>query len=215
MCNKLRMKTLLNIPDLFLTVLLLVAFQASASKSQNNISLSCKENNNLYKTLKENKIACVRRVSEMAPFVNNVVSVAREKGVLIVHAPSDCMNYYNNTPARKLGQKYKSKKALSLISDNKLDSEKDAVWPIDQSDGGCDCSPECKQGSPWTHQIDLIEISDKDAISDSGAEIAGLFYQKGIKNVILMGVHENMCVIGRSFGLRNMIRLGFNVVLIA
>ena len=124
MCNKLRMKTLLNIPDLFLTVLLLVAFQASASKSQNNISLSCKENNNLYKTLKENKIACVRRVSEMAPFVNNVVSVAREKGVLIVHAPSDCMNYYNNTPARKLGQKYKSKKALGLISDNKLDSEK-------------------------------------------------------------------------------------------
>lgn len=28
-----------------------------------------------------------------------------------------------------------------------------------------------------------------------------------------MGVHTNMCVIGRSFGLRNMVRLGFNVVL--
>jgi len=28
-----------------------------------------------------------------------------------------------------------------------------------------------------------------------------------------MGVHENMCVIGRSFGLRNMVRLGMNVVL--
>ena len=75
--------------------------------------------------------------------------------------------------------------------------------------------PECKQGPPWpwTRQIDLIEISDKDAISDSGAEIGGLFYQKGIKNVILLGVHTNMCVIGRSFGLRNMVRLGMNVVL--
>ena len=31
------------------------------------------------------------RVAEMAPFMNNVVSIAREKGVLIVHAPSDCM----------------------------------------------------------------------------------------------------------------------------
>ncbi|MGB8490134.1 MAG: hypothetical protein WCE64_03675 [Bacteroidales bacterium] len=153
------------------------------------------------------------RVTEMAPFINNVVSVARDKGVLIVHAPSDCMDFYKGTPARKLGAKYKNNKAAGLISDSKLPSEKDAIWPIDQSDGGCDCSPECKQGSPWTHQIDLITISDKDAISDSGIEISGLFKQKGIKNVILMGVHTNMCVIGRSFGLRNMVRLGFNVVL--
>ena len=29
------------------------------------------------------------RVAEMAPFMNNVVSIAREKGILIVHAPSD------------------------------------------------------------------------------------------------------------------------------
>jgi len=153
------------------------------------------------------------RVAEMAPFMNDVISIAHKRGVLIVHAPSECMAYYKNHPARKLGQKYKSKKAISLISGDKLESEKDAVWPVDQSDGGCDCSPECKQGNPWTRQIDLIEISDKDAISDSGAEIGGLFYQKGIKNVILMGVHTNMCVIGRSFGLRNMVRLGMNVVL--
>jgi nicotinamidase-related amidase len=153
------------------------------------------------------------RVAEMAPAMNDVVSIAREKGVLIVHAPSDCMNYYINHPARKLGQKFRNRKATSIISDDNLDSEKGAVWPVDQTDGGCDCSPECKQGSPWTHQIDLIEISDNDAISDSGVEISGLFSQKGIKNVILMGVHTNMCVIGRSFGLRNMVRLGMNVVL--
>lgn len=153
------------------------------------------------------------RVAEMAPFMNDVLSKARDKGVLIVHAPSDCMGYYKNHPARKLGAKYKSKKAERIISDSKLDSEKDAVWPIDQSDGGCDCALECKQGSPWTRQIDLIEISDKDAISDSGVEVAGLFEKRGIKNVILAGVHTNMCVIGRTFGLRNMIRLGYNAVL--
>ncbi len=155
------------------------------------------------------------RVAEMAPYMNNVISVAREKGILIVHAPSDCMNFYKNHPARRMCQKYKSKKVNRLITNNKLDSEKDAVWPIDQSDGGCDCEPECKQGPPWpwTRQIASIEISDKDAISDSGSEIGGLFYQRGIKNVILMGVHANMCVIGRTFGLRNMVRLGMNVVL--
>jgi nicotinamidase-related amidase len=153
------------------------------------------------------------RVAEMTPYTNNVVNVAREKGVLIVHAPSSCMDYYKNSPARKLGQKYKSKKAAGIISESILPSEKDAAWPIDQSDGGCDCAPECKQGNPWTHQTDVIKIHDNDAISDSGAEISGLFNQKGIKNVILMGVHTNMCVIGRSFGLRNMVRLGMKVVL--
>jgi len=153
------------------------------------------------------------RVAEMAPLMNDVVSIARKKGVLIVHAPSDCMGYYENHPARKLGKKYKSKKAESLISGGLLDSEEGAEWPIDQEDGGCDCTPECESRKAWTHQIDVIKISDKDAISESGAEIGGLFYKKGIKNVILMGVHTNMCVIGRPFGLRNMVRLGMNVVL--
>jgi nicotinamidase-related amidase len=155
------------------------------------------------------------RVAEMAPFMNDVISIARKRGILIVHAPSECMAFYKNHPARKLGQKYKSKKAMDLITRDKLVSEKDAVWPIDQSDEGCDCTPECKVGPPWpwTRQIGIIEIYDNDAISDSGAEIAGLFYKKGIKNVILMGVHTNMCVIGRSFGLRNMVRFGMNVVL--
>ncbi len=154
------------------------------------------------------------RVAEMAPGINNVISIARARGVTIIHAPSDCMGYYKDHPGRKLAQKYKSNESQSqLISDEKLSSEKGAAWPIDQSDEGCDDFPECKHGNPWTHQVDAIKIMDNDAISDSGAELTGLFAQKKIKNVILLGVHTNMCVIGRSFGLRNMKRMGMNVVL--
>ena len=154
------------------------------------------------------------RVAEMAPVLNNLITIARNKGSLIVHAPSDCMKYYANHPGRKLAKKYKSKKAEKIITDGNLPSEKNAVWPIDQSDEGCDDMPECAHGSPWTHQIDDIKIMDKDAISDSGAEIYGLLQNRKIKNVILVGVHTNMCVIGRTFGLRSMVRLGLNVVLL-
>jgi len=35
-----------------------------------------------------------------------------------------------------------------------------------------------------------------------------------VKNVLLVGVHTNMCVLGRPFGLRNMARFGKNVVLV-
>jgi nicotinamidase-related amidase len=154
-----------------------------------------------------------KRVAEMAPYMNKVISIARSQGILIVHAPSECMDYYKGYAGRKAAQKYYDKKVSKLINNNDLDSEKGAVWPIDQSDGGCECSPVCKEGNPWRHEIDALEITDIDVISDSGAEIGSLFYKKGIKNVILMGVHTNMCVIGRSFGLRNMVRLGMKVVL--
>ncbi|MBX2925446.1 MAG: isochorismatase family protein [Chitinophagaceae bacterium] len=154
-----------------------------------------------------------KRVTEMAPYINEVISTGRQKGMQIVHAPSDCMKYYENTPGRKLAMKYRKKASKKLEDGGILESEKGAEWPIDQSDEGCEEPGESPAGV-WTKQHDAIEIKDGDAISDSGEEITGLFAAKGIKNVILTGVHTNMCVIGRTFGLRNMVRAGYNVVLL-
>ncbi len=158
-----------------------------------------------------------RRVGELAGRMNEVVRKARDKGVLIIHAPSGTIGNYQGSPARKRAQD--TPKAANLPKDIGgwctwiNEEEKKTGYPIDHSDGGCDCEPKCKQGSPWRKQIDTIEIRNEDAISDSGAEIWNLLEQRGINNVILMGVHTNMCVLGRPFGLRNMARYGKNVVL--
>jgi len=157
------------------------------------------------------------RVAELAPVMNQVVSMARDKGVLIVHSPSGTINHYKDHPARQVA--INAPKAANLPEGItswcqwKDETEKKVGYPIDHSDGGCDCQPQCKQGSPWTNQIATIEIRDKDAISDSGAEVWNLLEARGIKNVILMGVHANMCVLGRPFGLRNLAKAGKNVVL--
>src|SRR5262245_46254929 len=45
-----------------------------------------------------------RRVAEMAPRMNEVLKVARDKGVLIIHCPSETMGFYEGTPQRKLAQ---------------------------------------------------------------------------------------------------------------
>ena len=37
--------------------------------------------------------------------------------------------------------------------------------------------------------------------------------QRGIENVIVMGVHLNMCVLGRPFAIRQMVQQGQQVVL--
>jgi nicotinamidase-related amidase len=144
--------------------------------------------------------------------MNKVLTAARGKGVKIVHAPSECMEYYKDYPGRKEALKHKDKKVAELANGGLLPSEENAVWPVDQSDGGCESEGSTSHRA-WRKQIEALTIADEDLISDSGAEIGAFFKKKGIKNVILMGVHTNMCVIGRSFGLRAMKRMGMNVVL--
>ena len=78
---------------------------------------------------------------------------------------------------------------------------------------GCDCDRKCEINSPWTRQIASIEIAAADAITDDGQEVWNLLASREIDNVILCGVHLNMCVLGRPFGIRQMTMLGKNVAL--
>jgi hypothetical protein len=53
-----------------------------------------------------------------------------------------------------------------------------------------------------------------DGVSDNGQEIYNFFKQEGITNVALMGVHTNICILNRSFGIRQMTKTGFQVALV-
>ncbi len=97
---------------------------------------------------------------------------------------------------------------------DRIPAEEKGVYPVDQRDGGCNDVPTCPQGSPWRRQVAAIEIRDEDAISDSGGEIWNLLESRGIDTVLLMGVHTNMCVLGRPFGLRQLARHGKRAILV-
>jgi nicotinamidase-related amidase/type 1 glutamine amidotransferase len=155
------------------------------------------------------------RVAEMAPRMNRLISEARRQGVLIIHAPSGTLDAYKDTPQRKLAQQApKVETQVPLRGRCSLDSQREGDrLPIDDSDGGCPCQPRCPGGHPWRGQIDTIEIKPGDAITDS-AEAYYLMRQRGIENVIVMGVHTNMCVLGRPFSIRQMVYQGQNVVLV-
>lgn len=153
------------------------------------------------------------RVAEMAPRMNQVVQEARRRGIFIIHAPSSTMEFYKDTPQRKRAQAApQAEPKVPLQRWCSLDPSREAPLPIDDSDGGCDDVPQCKQGSPWRRQIATIEIAEEDAITDSD-EAYNLLQQRGIDNVIVMGVHVNMCVLGRPFSIRQMVYQGKNVVL--
>jgi nicotinamidase-related amidase len=156
------------------------------------------------------------RVAEMAPRMNQVVRALRGKGMLIIHCPSETMAFYKDTPQRKRAQAAPKVEIPEPLRWRGLDTPREPPLPIDDSDGGCDDEPQCQQGKwppyPWSRQIASIEMGPQDAITDS-AEAYYLMRQRGITNVIVMGVHENMCVLGRPFSIRQMVKLGQNVVL--
>ncbi|HYG76626.1 MAG TPA: PVC-type heme-binding CxxCH protein [Planctomycetota bacterium] len=153
------------------------------------------------------------RVGEMAPRMNEVLVAARKMGVLIIHCPSDTMKFYEGTPQRKLAQDApKVETKIPLKRWCYLDKEREFALPIDDSDGGCDCEPQCKNYIAWKQQHEALKIEAGDAITDS-AEAFFLMQQRGIENLIVMGVHTNMCVLGRPFSIRQMVMQGKNVVL--
>src|SRR5260370_9870545 len=80
-------------------------------------------------------------------------------------------------------------------------------------ENGCDTSAD-KFYKAWTRQHAGIHIAKGDAISDQGAEIYSLLAQQGIGNLLVMGVHTNVCVLKRSFAIRQMTKWGIRCVLV-
>ncbi len=175
-------------------------------------------------------VNAVRRVSELAPRMNLFVNELRSRGVTVIHAPSSCMDAYKDHPARLRAQSVPASQNLPKdIADwcDRIPSEEASAYPVDQSAGGEDDDPDDHRlwasrlaamgrnpKAPWLKQCEAIEISNTaDFISDSGKEIWSILEQQKIANVILVGVHTNMCVLGRPFGLRRLSSNGKNVVL--
>jgi nicotinamidase-related amidase len=162
------------------------------------------------------------RVGELAGPMNEMVKQARSRGVVIIHAPSTCADFYKGTPQRERARNAAfSKTPIPLSTTERWgtawcwpDSPREPAMPIDDSDMGCDCPTKCTIAGPWKRQISAIEIAPQDAITDNGQETWNLLQERGIDNVILCGVHLNMCVLGRPFAIRQMTKLGKNVALI-
>jgi len=152
------------------------------------------------------------RVAEMAPHMNEFVTAARDRGVLIIHAPSGNVDFYDGTAARKRALDAPKVETKVPLKWNRLDPDREPPLPIDDSDNGWE-GPVTPGPPPQTRQIESIDIKDVDAV-DAGPQIYYLLEQRGIKNVMLIGVHTNMCVLGRPFGIRQMVYLGKNVVLV-
>ncbi|MEM7385564.1 MAG: protein-signal peptide and transmembrane prediction [Verrucomicrobiota bacterium] len=163
-----------------------------------------------------------RRVGELAGPMNEMIKVAREKGIFVIHAPSSVTSFYDKSPQRERALKAPFAATPRPLADADrwgtkwcwTDPNREAVLPIDDTDMGCSCEgKKCEVREAWTRQIDRLELAEEDALTDNGQETWNLLTERGIDHVILCGVHLNMCVLGRPFGIRQMVYLGKDVVL--
>ncbi len=158
--------------------------------------------------------SATRRGGAIAPKINEMIKSVRAKGGFIVHAPSDTMKFYEGSPARELAKNApKAAPPSPLHGWRSIDLTCEVPLPFDDKDGGCDDEPQCKNYIAWTREHPAVEVVPGDAVSTDGGEIFNLFHQRGIKHIIYCGVHANMCVLGRTFGVRQMTDWGFDCVL--
>ncbi|NCF86946.1 MAG: isochorismatase family protein [Verrucomicrobiaceae bacterium] len=175
-------------------------------------------------------VNAVQRLKGFAPKLDRVLSEARNRGATIIHAPSDCMPFYKEHAARQRALAVAlAANAPERIAEwcHRIPEEELATYPIDQSDGGEDDDVEAharwaaylesigrNPGTPWKRQTKMLTIDDQcDFIAAEGDVVWNILEDKQIKRVVLVGVHTNMCVLGRPFGLRQMKRAGKEVIL--
>ena len=146
----------------------------------------------------------------LAKKINHFLPLLRENGVQVIFAPSDVMPFYADTVNRK---------NTILIGKTTILKKKPLVplpfEPPTLVRPGCEDEKQNFKGKrSQSKQSDFIKIEEDDLISDSGSEIINILINKKIDLVLYAGVHSNVCILSRPFGMRELRRHGFKVVLI-
>lgn len=152
-----------------------------------------------------------QRVDEMAPRINAVLKAARAKGAHILHGPNDCMDFYEGSPARR--------RMIDAphVQPPKPLAHDDPPKPIDDTKDSSDTRTIDGKfdRAPWTRQHAAIKIDPaRDGITVSGSEIFNYMHQHGIEQYLIMGVHTNICILHRTFGIKQMVRWGVPTALV-
>lgn len=156
-----------------------------------------------------------QRVGNMVPRLNAVLNDARGVGTMVIHSPSGTLDFYKDSPHRRRMQLIPIvKPPIPLEGWCHRDPMREPELPVDVSKQPCDDPVVGPAVRVFNRQHAGIDIIGFDGISDRGDEIYSFCQTHGIKNIAMTGVHTNMCVLGRPFGIRQLVKLGFNVVLV-
>lgn len=145
------------------------------------------------------------RVGAMVPRMEAGLAALREMGVQILYCPTDVADSYVGTPQRESVFTYP---LLPLPEMKPLDCPAAPWGPGDVRQDGL--SP---QNWGWDGMDPRLSLHDDDLMPNNKEQLYAICKAKGIDTLIYMGVHTQVCLLGKDIGLANMKSLGFQCIL--
>lgn len=145
------------------------------------------------------------RVGALVPRMKEVATQARALGMTIFWCPSDVADNYVGTVPYE---------AAFSATKMPLPTLTELNCPPAPDGGGCACGRErCQVNYGWDGMHPDLVMDDRDFMPNDLPTLYSLCRQRGLTHLIYLGVHTQVCLLGKSIGLRNLTRAGFQCIL--
>jgi hypothetical protein len=148
-----------------------------------------------------------QELARIAKTGNEVLVKLRNVGVKIIHGSSTLSSRPEYKPLRN-----NIKAPMASLTDYGMRDY--PPIPIDDSDGGI-VEENLKYDRTKVLMHPEIQMDyEKDCMSCHNKEILNYLLYNNIEYLLVFGTHTNMCVLDRTYGIKNLIRFGMKVILI-
>ncbi len=145
------------------------------------------------------------RVDAIVPRMNKALDGARELGMTVMLCPSDVVDNYVGYPQRE------AVLAMATVPVPKLVN---IECPPVPDAGGCACGRErCAVNYGWDGMHPDLRIGEDDLMPDTQAEVYAICRERGLTHLIYVGFHTQVCLLGKSMGLKSMKSAGLRCFL--
>lgn len=145
------------------------------------------------------------RVDAIVPRMNEALDAARALGMTVMLCPSDVVDNYVGFPQRE---------AVFALPQVPVPKVMEVTCPPVPDAGGCACGRErCGVNYGWDGMHPALRIGEADLMPDTQAEVYAVCQKYGLTHLIYVGFHTQVCLLGKSMGLRAMKESGLRCVL--
>jgi hypothetical protein len=146
------------------------------------------------------------RVGALVPRMNRALRAARGLGMQVFLCPTDVADNYVGTPM------VERLVAMPLVP---VPHVRDVQCPPAPDGGGCTCGGKvrCQVNYGWDGMDPDLIVGPDDLMPNDQETLYSICQEKGITHLIYMGVHTQVCLLGKSIGLRAMVEAGLRCVL--
>ncbi len=145
------------------------------------------------------------RVDALIPRINRALQAGRELGMTVMLCPSDVVENYVGYPQREVVLAMPKHPAPKLAT---IDC------PSPPDGGGCACGHDrCVVNYGWDAMHPDLKIGEADLMPDTLEEVWTICQDRKLTHLIYVGVHTQVCLLGKPMGLRNLKAAGMNCIL--